>query len=161
MTTLQPGAHTWIDTLAELFTIEDRRGAKLRSYKQAELKDLPEHITGSQAPCVVHYVINCSPLYSLGGPTILYWTGKSDFHLFKDVKPANFSEALPFFPVILAAAMSDMQLGGTVNQFVIPETGNAIRFVTFRNLDGSESHQGLEVNWTVKQTVTGSYTISA
>lgn len=158
---LQPAAHTWLDKLAEAFTIADRKGAQIRSYKQAELKDLPNVITGVDAPCVVHYAMYLEPKYSAGGPTILFWTGRSDFHLFSDVKPANYSEALPFFPLILAAAMSHVQLGGTVTRFQIPEQPNALRFVTYKNLDGSDSHQGIEVNWMVKQAVTGSYTISA
>lgn len=159
--TTAPGAHSWIDKVAEMFTIVDRQGAQIRSYKMAELKDLPNVITGVNAPCVVHGIRGCRAMYSAGGPTILFWSGLSDFHLFKDVKPANYSDALPFFPLILAAAMSDVTLGGNVTRFQIPDQPNALRFVTFKNSDGSDSHQGIEVNWEVKQTVTGSYTISA
>jgi len=156
-----PAAHSWIDKVAETFEIVDRKGAQIRSYRMAQLKDLPNAITGVQAPCAIHYIRDCQPVYSLGGPTILHWTGRTDFHLFSDVKPANYADALYFFPLILAAAMGDAQLGGTVNQFTIPEQPNALRFVTYKNPDGTDSHQGIEVNWQVKQNVTGSYTISA
>lgn len=159
--TLQPAAHTWIDKVAELFTIVDRRGSQIRSYKQAEMKDLPEAITAAQVPCVVHHIRDCQPLYSQGGPTILFWEGVSQFHLFEDIKVANQSEALPYFPLILAAAMSDVQLGGTVNSFVIPQIPRAIWMVTFKRADGSDDHDGIQVTWNVKQDVTGNYTISA
>ena len=160
MTTL-PAAHSWIDKIAEVFQIVDREGAQLRSFKLAELDDFPNRITSTNTPCVVHYITDCQPLYSMGGPTILHWMGQSDFHLTHDVKPANLGRILQFYPLILAAAMSDVQLGGTVAHFVIPDQPGAMRMVTYRDENGAESHQGIEVRWQVKQSVSGSYTISA
>lgn len=159
--TVQPAAHTWIDKIAAVFNIEDGKGGRVRSYKQADLKELPDAITSDQVPCVVHHIRDCQPLYSLGGPTILFWEGVSQFHLFEDIKAANWSEALPYFPRILAAAMGNVKLNGTVDTFMIPEQPRAIWFVTFRRIDGSDDHDGIQVTWTVKQTVTGSYTVSA
>lgn len=161
MSDLAPGAQTWLDTLAEVFALETGEGTTVRSYKQSELQELPGAVTPAQVPCVVHYVRDCHPLYGVAAATILYWQGRSDFHLAPDVKPANLARLLRYYPRILAAAMGHVTLGGAVSRFTIPDQEGALRTITFKGADGSDSHMGIEVNWIVEQTVTGSYSIAA
>jgi len=153
-------AETFIDKIADLFKISDGETGTIRSFHVFDRNEMPAAMAADMAPCVIHYITNCQPEYSEGGPTIFFWDGQSEWHLTKDVKPSNVRIILPFYGRILAKAMSDMQLSGTVNSFVIPPEEGAMSFVTFRNVEGRDDHQGIVVKWKVKQDVTGQYTVS-
>lgn len=155
MTTAQ-GAEVWIDYLCNLWNFDRGDGVLVRSYKQADIPGaiLPEHI-----PCAVSYIIDCRPVYSAGGPNELHWEGHTDFHLTKDVKPANVSLITPYYRRILAAATAHIKLGGLVNNFEIPDERQAMMFVSYAKPGSVEDdHQGIRVRWYVKQKVSG-YTI--
>jgi hypothetical protein len=159
MTTPQ-SVESWIDAVAKLWRLS-YDGKQLTSFLIIEKNEMPAAVVADMAPCVISYPVSCEPEYSLGGPTKLYWTGESDFHLTKDVKPANLVSILPFYGRIFAAAAASMQLGGKVFSFRIPRDPQAIRLVSFEGPQAKPDHQGLIVKWQVEQHVSGQYTIGA
>lgn len=154
----EPSAENWIEELAKIWQIADGKGGTLRSFG---MTNMPDAVTATMAPCVYSYPLGCKPQYSEGGPTILWWTGRSEFHLTEDVKVGNVPYVVSFFRRILIAAMGNMRLNGTVTLFLIPEDDNAMQFITYKRNDGADDHQGIVVNWQVEQTVSGYYTVSA
>ena len=156
--TTEPSVETFIDVLAQIWQFDDGRGGTLRSFG---LMDMPDAITPTMSPCVVSYPLGCQPQYATGGPTLLFWNGRSEFHLTEDVKVGNVPYVVSFFRRIIKAAMANMKLSGTVELFLIPEEENALQFSTYKGADGLDSHQGVVVMWEVKQNVSGSYTVSA
>lgn len=156
-----PSVETWIDKLAAIWEIPTGNGNTVRSFHVFDRNELPAAIDASMAPCATSYPTSCRPEYSAGGPTILFWKGQTEFHLTEDVKPANVPFILPFYGRILAAAMANMKLSGTVELFLVADEDDALVFVTFPKPDGTPDHQGIVVKWQVKQPVTGLYTVSA
>lgn len=155
---------TWIDALCKVWAISDGRSGAVRSFLVFEKNELPGAITSEMVPCAVSYPSDCEVEYSMGGPTIFWWNGTTEFHLTRDVKPANLPYILPFYGRIAAAAMSDVTLGDTVGFWQLQGGPGAMQFATFRALrDGLmvDDHQGILVRWRVKQTVSGQYTVSA
>lgn len=151
---------TWIDALAARWEISDGRSGTVRSFRIFSTNDYPASMAGL-APCVVSYPTDLEVEYSQGGPTILLWSGQSDFHLTLDVKPSNIPYILPFYGRILTAAAGSMKLGGLVSYFTLPQNQKgAMTFVTYKNALGQDDHQGIIVQWIVKQVLSGQLTVS-
>ena len=155
---MSKSAEHWLDTLNQLWAFNRGDGVLVRSFFT---KDLPAAVTADMAPCAVSYITDCQPMYSAGGPTILHWEGQTDFHLTRDVKPANMGYLHGFYERILVAAMASITLGGKVHNFQIVGSSGAMRSVTYKKADGQDDHQGIVVRWTVEQHVSGQYSISA
>ena len=153
-----PSVENWIEALAQVWVFADGRGGTLRSFGMV---DMPESVNATMTPCAISYPLGCKPQYSVGGPTILHWSGRTEFHLTEDVKIGNVPYVVSFFRLILTAAMANMKLGGACDLFLIPEEEDALQFVTYKRADGADDHQGVAVNWMVDQTVSGLYTVSA
>ena len=156
--TTAPSVDNWIEALAQIWVFADGRGGTLRSFGMV---DAPESVTPTMAPCAISYPLGCRPQYSTGGPTILHWRGRTEFHLTEDVKVGNVPYVVSFFRRILTAAMANMTLGGTCDLFLLPEDEEAVQFVTYKRADGADESQGIAVYWLVDQTVSGLYTVSA
>ena len=153
---------TWIDTLCRVFAIDDGQGGQVHSFVIFEKNELPAAITPEMIPCAVSYITDVQVEYSVGGPTIFFCYGQTEFHLTTDVKPANIAHILPFFELIFAAAARNAGLSAKVNRFeVLNNTPGAMLFATYKRPDGSDDHQGIVAKWLVKQNVSGQYTISA
>lgn len=152
---------SWLDKVCDLMAVTDVRGQQVHSFVVFERNELPDAISPEMVPCAYSYVQNCQPEYSVGGPTILFWEGATEFHLTTDVKPANIPYILTFFEIVLRAAAAKLKLDNTVELFLIPPDGNAMQFATFQNADGRDDHQGFVVRWKVKQPISGDLTVSA
>jgi len=153
---------TWIDVLCKIFAIDAGSGGEVHSFVVFEKNELPAAITAEMVPCAVSYVTDVQLEYSIGGPTIFFCFGQTEFHLTTDVKPANISYLMPFFGRIFAAAARNMKLAGKVELFtILQNTAGALSFVTYKDAAGNDDHQGIVVKWSVKQNVSGQYPVSA
>jgi hypothetical protein len=152
---------TWLDNLCTVMGVTDLHGRQVHSFTVFERNELPDAITPEMVPCAVSYVSECRAEYSLGGPTLLFWSGQTEFHLTTDVKPANIPYVLTFFEKVITAAAGNMKLSGTVELFLINSDASAMQFATFRNAEGRDDHQGIVVRWNVKQPISGQLTVSA
>lgn len=152
---------SWFDKVCDVMAVTDVQGRQVHSYHVFDKNELPLAISTEMVPCAITYIGELNPEYSAGGPTLLFWTGQTEFHLTTDVKPANIAYVMSFFEKIITAAAAKMKLDGTVEMFVIPSSGNAIQFATFKNPDGRDDHQGIVVKWSVKQNISGQLTVSA
>lgn len=161
---LPASVETWIDALCKVFEVSADDGGFniVKSYRMFELNELPDVVMPELVPCAISYVTDLELEYGAGSPTIFYWSGQTEFHLTKDVRPANHAFLMPFYRRIVASAGANMKLGNTAELFLILQnTPGAVQSVIFRNAQGQDDHQGLMVKWTVKQNVSGQYTISA
>jgi len=147
----------WIDALAAVWDIDDGKGGTVRSFRMYEKNEYPAAITPTMAPCALSYPTNMDLQYSQGGPTILLWYGQTDFHLTEDCKPANIPYILPFYGRIILAAAAHMTLGGLVPKgfSILQNAESAIQFVTYKDAQGHDDHQGIIVKWTVEQNLSG------
>lgn len=153
---------SWLDNLCEVMGVTDRHGKQVRSFHVFDRNELPDAITPESMPCAVSYVTDIQLQYSMGGPTLLFSTGQTEFHLTTDVKPANVAYCMSLFEPIVRACANDMQLGGTVEYFtILQNAGAALQFMTYTNADGRSDHQGVVVRWSVKQNISGDLTVSA
>lgn len=160
----QHSVETWLDTLCKVWgTVSDNEGKTVRSFLVFERNELPDSwITAVEGPCAASYVETMQVEYSTGGPTLFFWNGLTEFHITPDVKPANASTVMLYFARIFAAAAGSMKLSNTVEHFYIQPVENAIQMVTFNHpVTNQPDHQGIVVRWSVKQNVSGDYTVSA
>lgn len=143
--------------------VSDGGLGSVRSFLVFGVNQMPESITPEMVPCAISYVTDMQVQYSEGGPTIFYWSGQTDFHLTRDVKIANVPMIMKYFGRIFAACAQKATLNSTVELFtIIQNTANAMQFVTYKHpVTNADDHQGIVVHWTVKQKVSGQYTISA
>ncbi len=154
---------TWLDEVCKVMAVSDGGLNNVRSFLVFSVNQMPEAITAEMSPCAVSYVTDMQVEYSEGGPTVFYWYGQTDFHLSKDVKIANVASIMKYFGRIFAVCAKNMQLGGLVEDFtILQKTPASLQFVTYKHpISGQDDHQGIVVRWSVKQKVSGLYTISA
>lgn len=151
----------WLDALAAVWDIDNGRGGTVRSFRVFQKNELPNAITPGMAPCAISYPGKLEIEYSLGGPSILWWTGQTEFHLTEDCKPANLAYILPYYVRIIKAAAANMTLGGLVESFMLLRNDpEAIQKMTYLNADGSDGHEGLLVKWKIKHNISGLLTCS-
>jgi hypothetical protein len=152
----------WLDALTSIWDGMNAGGGKqVKSFLVVRKNELPPAITVDMAPCAVSYTTSLHAQYSLGGPTKFYWEGETDFHLTPGVQVSNYALMLPMFGRIFAAAAANLQLGGKVKQFLIPDEKDAVQLFVFMNAENKPDHQGIVVRWTVEQHVTGKYVIKS
>ncbi len=150
---------SWIDNICKLWEIDNGRGGTVRSYRVYEKNEFPESIT--EYPCALTYTLGVQSAYSLAGPNLDMWHGVTEFHLFPGVDKRNFPAIMLFFARIRNAAASDIQLGGTVNYFLLDgERDPNIQGPVTLQYGSEEPHLGIIVYWVVKEAVTG-MTVSA
>ncbi len=153
---------SWVDKVCEVMSVADRHGKPVTSFRVFTPNELPNAITPEMAPCAVSYVTDVQVEYSTGGPTLLFFTGQTEFHLTTDVKPANVEYCMSMFEPIVRACAANMKLTNTVEHFMVAQgAGNSLQFITYRNPDGRDDHQGVVVRWIVKQNISGDLTVSA
>lgn len=152
----------WLDTLCDVMRVTDRHGKQVNSFHVFTPNELPDAITPEMAPCAVSYVTDVQCQYSMGGPTLLFYTGQTEFHLTTDVKPANVEYCMSLFEPIIRACAGAMKLSNSVEYFtLVQDGGGALQFSTYRAPDGRDDHQGVVVKWMVKQNISGDLVVSA
>ena len=148
----------WIDAVAKAFEIDDGRGGTVRSYRVFEKAEFPEAL--SDYPCAITYPVSVSSQYSLGGPCIDLWRGKTEFHITENVNKGNLPMLLRYIARIRYAAAANMKLGGLVEHFVLSTEGPSILGPVVLRYGGEEPHQGFIVHWVVKENVSGDFTVA-
>lgn len=152
---------TWFDALCDVMSVTGPDGKQVTSFYIFKREDYPQAISPEQIPCVVNYITNPELQYSEGGPNIILWNGQSEFHLTTDVKPSNIPFVIKFFEIIIRACAGKMQLSGTVAYFcILQNTKEAIQFITYRNPEGRDDHQGIILQWQVKQLINSDLVVS-
>jgi hypothetical protein len=107
-------------------------------------------------PSAITFGEEVHPHYSDSGPNVDIWMGVTEFHLFPDLKKANFPEMQRYFGKIRNAFAYHRRLGGLVDHMVIGEGGIVFSKGSF----GSEvEHHILVVHWEVKENVTAEITL--
>jgi hypothetical protein len=165
MTSEQRSVEDFLDTLCQVWGgIDMPDGTKLKSYRVFSVNELPSSpILAAQAPCVATYVDDPQISYNEMGCRA-NWGGTSEFHLTKDVKPANLKDIMLFYRRILRAAIANRDLGGVahVSSFLILQnTSGAMRAWTFQHpATGADDHQGIIVKWMVVQNLDGQYALT-
>lgn len=153
---------SWMDKLCDVMSVTDQHGKQVTSFHVFDRNELPNAITPEMTPCAVSYVTDIELQYSVGGPTLLFFQGQTEFHMTNDVKPANVGYCMSLFEPIVRACAGNMRLSSTVEHFLIQQNnGQALQFMTYRNPDGRDDHQGVVVRWMVKQNISGDLVVSA
>lgn len=149
----------WIDKLAALWEVDDGQGGTVKSFRVYEKSEFPEALPPSTI-CALTFTTGVSNEYSVGGPLIDHWTGITEFHFPWGVDKSHFPAIMLFFARLRNAAAGDIQLGGTVHNFVLRRTatgGPSIEGPVVLQWGSEEPHHALVVHWTVKEDVTGDY----
>ena len=145
----------WIDRIVVRWAqIETHTGGSLRSYKLYEINEFPEIVT---PPCVLTYPTGVNITYSVGGPIVEHWTGRSDFYLFGNVSKTNLPQLVVYFKKIRNTAISSITLNNTCDYFMIDSQDIGAPSiqgpVVLQYGDGDNPMHGLVVNWKVKENI--------
>ncbi len=149
------GVKYWFNDICRLWgTIKDDRGRKVESYP---LEKVPESVT--KVPCAISFLTGEIDVNeSLGGPSMVVYQGKTEFHLTLSLVRSQLPYVMSFPDKIIAAAARSITLGGKVVSFRLMQPGS-IRLVQL--VWGTEDeHYGIEVPWIVQENQSGKYTVS-
>jgi hypothetical protein len=152
----------WIDELAKVWEISDKRFGTVRSFRMMEKAEFPDSIDPvglDVSPMALTFPGTFEPEYSEGGPHIGYWKGQTEFHVASDLDRSRVPSLLPWYGMILKAATANMTLGGSVELFLIDSTEDAITGLLPLSYGGETAHWGFVVKWTVKERLEGQLVI--
>jgi hypothetical protein len=147
----------WIDEIAKLWGTMKAGKVVVKSYQVFGKAEIPEAL--SVYPCAITYTTSVNSQYSTGGPCIDIWTGVTELHLCAGVEKQNYPEIMRYFARIRNAAASKMQLNGKVAFFQLASENSIEGPVKFTYGEEAE-HLGLLIHWTVKENVTGDFSVS-
>jgi len=152
---------SWIDRIADRWAqVETHEGGTLRAYRILEIDEFPESI---EAPCVLTYPTGMNLTYSVGGPDVEHWTGRSDFYLFPNVSKQNIPALVLYFRRIRNIAISSITLSSTVDYFMIDSQdagAPSIQGPVSLTYGGDDPMHGLVVNWKVKENISNETGVS-
>lgn len=156
MTVIQHGVKYWFNDICRLWgTITDDKGKRVESYL---LERVPESVT--KAPCAISFLTgDIDVSESLGGPSMVVYRGKTEFHLTLGLKRSDLPYVMSFPDKIIRAAAGALTLGGKVVSFRLAQPGS-IRLVQLTWGDEIE-HYGIEVPWIVQENQSGKYSVTA
>lgn len=121
------------------------------------LEKVPESV--KKVPCAISFLTgDIDVSESLGGPSMVVYRGKTEFHLTMGLQRNLLPYVMSFPDKIIQAAAKSITLGGKVVHFGLVQPGS-IRMVqlTWGNED---EHYGIEVPWIVQENQSGKYTVS-
>lgn len=141
----------WIDALCDVWKTVQIDGFKtVKSPYLVKEKKFPSTISpSSDFPIALTIPDLTGPQYSVGGPKEGFITGVTEFHVSPDVQKARLPELIMWPGAILKAAAANMQLGGLVTHFIIPQERGIVGPLALQYGDEQE-HWGFIVNWEVK-----------
>lgn len=147
----------WLDALNTVWAFDDGRGRTVRAYKCVEANEFPESLSDlANGPAVLSWPLTVKAGYgavSSSIPTILIWSGMTEFHLTADIQKTNLAYILPFFGRIINAAKVNLSLGGRVEYFMLEDADN-LQLSVLKYGD-EMPHHGIVVRWIVKQNLSG------
>ena|SRR5258708_77943 len=152
---------SWLDAVCDVWgTISGKEFGQVKTYHLLNKNEFPEKVT--EVPCAITYPPSLdNPTYGKGTPAILYWNGLTVIHLSLDLSKLHLPMMFPYMIRIIEAVTGNPTLGGKVELFKLVEAPNAIAPME-KLLHGSEApHYGVAVMWTVKQNVSGQFTIGS
>lgn len=144
---------SWIDNLCKVWEIDTGLGA-VRSYRLIERNDFPSAINPqdlAQSPIALSIPATVQPYYAMGRKN-LTWYGVTEFHVSPDLDRGRLPELLPWYGRILRAAAANVQLSGTVANFVILDRPDAIEGPVALKYGDETPHWGFLVRWMVEET---------
>ena len=149
------GVRYWFNDICRLWgTIKDDKGRVVESYS---LEKVPESV--KKTPCAISFLTgDIDVSESLGGPSMVVYRGKTEFHLTMGLQRNLLPYVMSFPDKIIQAAASSLTLGGKVVSFRMSQPGS-IRLVQL-TWGNEEEHYGIEVPWIVQENQSGKYTVS-
>jgi len=154
----------WIDELAKIWRISDNRFGTVRSYMLIEKAEFPSAIdplTLGTQPIALTIPGWLKPEYSAGGPHIGFYTGVTEFHVAPSLDKGLIPSLMPWYGLILKAAVSHVRLNNTVEYFLIDDREDAIAGPIGLKYGNEDMHWGFLVRWKVKERLEGQLTVSA
>ena len=145
---------SWIDNLCKVWEFSGPGFETVRSYKLIEKAEFPSSIDPSDLslhPIALTLPGALQPMYAKGHKH-LTWYGETEFHVAPDVKRERLPSLIFWYARILRAAAGNVQLSGTVENFVIMDQRDGILGPIALQYGDESPHWGFVVKWMVNQT---------
>ena len=155
---------SWIDELAKIWEISDRKFGTVRSIKLIERAEFPDSIDPAMldtSPLALTVPGGMKPEYSFGGPILGYWNGVTEFHVAPDLNRSRIPSLLQWYGMIVRAAAANMKLNNTVDLFLIDDREDAITGPVALKYGNEAEHWGFIVHWKVQERLEADVTVSA
>ncbi|NMC30701.1 MAG: hypothetical protein GYA45_11595 [Pelolinea sp.] len=149
------GLRYWFNDVQRLWSsIVDDKGQKVLAFT---LEKMPESVT--KVPCALSFIVgNVSAAPSVGGPSMVIYNGKTEFHLTQNLGRQQLPYVMSFIDKIIQKAASSITLNGKVVSFRLATPGSIAPVTLVWGQE--EEHYGLEVFWQVIENQSGKYTVS-
>ena len=154
MAEITHGVKYWFNDIARLWgTITDDKGKRVTGYT---LERAPESVT--KVPCAISFLDgNIDAAVSYGGPSMVVYRGKTEFHLTMGLQRDQLPYVMSFPDKVIEKVASSITLGGKVVHFGLDGPIQVAQLTW-----GNESeHYGLIVPWMVQENQSGKYDVIA
>lgn len=144
---------TWIDNLCGVWEFTAPGFNMVKSFTLIERAEFPSSVTPEMIalnPVALTIPSMVQPKYSMGNKH-LTWYGTTEFHVYPDLDWARYPSMMPWYGIILRAAASHVQLGGTVGNFVILDHMDALVGPVNVAYGDETPHWGFRVQWMVEE----------
>lgn len=147
------GIASWGKALTDVWGEVSVENKRVMSYS---FDKVPESV--SVFPSAISYVTDVNPSYSLGGVCRSVYSGKTEIHVTASLVRSQMGFVMKFINEIVQAAARHLTLGGLVTDFRINSNGIQLKQGTWGNED---EHFIIEVAWTLEESQSGKYMVSA
>jgi len=139
----------WIDKVAQVMAVSDGAGGTVRSYHVYDRAEFPGSL--NQFPCAVSLIQGVDFLYSLGGPLKGIYRGRTEFYLTAGMDMSDLPKVMLYLARIRNACAGSMQLGGTVDHFLlVSDPRQIVGPIGLRFNPDDQPRWGFTVNWEIK-----------
>ncbi len=145
------GIASWGKALTDVWGEVSVENKRVLSYT---FDRVPESV--SVFPSAISFVMDVNHSYSLGGVCFAVFHGRTHFHITSGLVRSQMGFVMKFINEIVKAAAGHLTLGGLVTDFRI--TSMQMGMDKWGNED---EHFVIEVDWTVEESQSGKYTVSA
>lgn len=143
----------WIDTLVDVWKFATPEGGTVKSPYILKGRQFPAAISpANDFPIALTIPAMVRPMYAKGRKH-LTWMGSTEFHVTPDVLKSHLPTLVLYYNLILRAAAANVQLGGTVGSFYIPDERDGIAGPLALKWGDEAEHWGFIVKWVVEESL--------
>jgi hypothetical protein len=146
----------WIDDFTKMIGNITVQNKPVKSYSLYLKNEYPSSI--KIFPSALTFIDGVNSQLSGSGPSVEFWSGFTEFHLFANVDPGNYPNVLPWFKAIRNAFGSHVTLGGKIAYCLLVDNPLGIEGPLELTYGSEAPHLGLVAHWRIKEHISDEFT---
>lgn len=146
----------WIDAYTEMIGGITVKKQAVKSFSLFKKDNFPKAI--SEFPSALTFIDGVNLQASGTGPSIEFWTGTTEFHIFPDIGVNNYPGIMPWFRAIRDQFGTHVTLSGKVTYCLLVDNPYCIEGPVTLTYGTDAPHLGLVAHWRIKNHVNAEFT---